>query len=75
MTDAGEIERAEAFGKRLALRAIAMDGTCTGEHGVGQKKIDYLPFEHGEAALDAMRALKAALDPSNLFNPGKIFRA
>ena len=75
MNDADEIERAEAFGKRLALRAIAMDGTCTGEHGVGQMKIDYLPYEHGEAALEAMRALKTALDPGNLFNPGKIFRA
>jgi len=75
MDDADEIARADAFGKRLALRAIAMDGTCTGEHGVGQKKIDYLPYEHGEVALDAMRALKTALDPKNLFNPGKIFRA
>ena len=75
MNDPQEIERAEAFSKRLALRAITMDGTCTGEHGVGQKKIDYLPYEHGEAALEAMRALKTALDPGNLFNPGKIFRA
>ena len=64
---------AEAFAERLVLRAIAMDGTCTGEHGVGQKKIAYLDAEHGEEALDLMRRIKAAFDPQNLFNPGKIF--
>jgi D-lactate dehydrogenase (cytochrome) len=68
-----EIEEAEAFGERLALRAIAMGGTCTGEHGVGQKKIPYLEEEHGPDALDLMRRIKASLDPQNLFNPGKIF--
>jgi D-lactate dehydrogenase (cytochrome) len=73
MSSAEEIEKAEAFGERLALRAIRLDGTCTGEHGVGQKKIPYLEAEHGEDALDLMRRLKAALDPQNLFNPGKIF--
>jgi D-lactate dehydrogenase (cytochrome) len=73
LSSAEEIEKAEAFGKRLALRAIAMDGTCTGEHGVGQKKIPYLEAEHGADALDLMRRLKASLDPQNLFNPGKIF--
>ena len=73
MDTPGEIEKAEAFGKRLAMRAIAMGGTCTGEHGVGQKKIPYLEAEHGPDALDMMRSVKAALDPQNLFNPGKIF--
>ena len=73
MSSAAEIEKAEAFGKRLALRAIEMGGTCTGEHGVGQKKIPYLVAEHGEGVLDLMRNVKAALDPQNLFNPGKIF--
>ncbi|MDE3176515.1 MAG: FAD-binding oxidoreductase, partial [Pseudomonadota bacterium] len=68
-----EIEKAEAFGKRLALRAIGMGGTCTGEHGVGQKKIPYLDVEHGADALDLMRRVKASFDPQNLFNPGKIF--
>ncbi len=68
-----EIEKAEAFGERLALRAIEMGGTCTGEHGVGQKKMPYLEAEHGPDALDLMRRLKASLDPQNLFNPGKIF--
>ena len=69
-----EVEKAEAFGKRLAMRAIEMEGTCTGEHGVGQKKGPYLEIEHGPDVLDMMRSLKAALDPQNLFNPGKIFR-
>jgi D-lactate dehydrogenase (cytochrome) len=50
-----------------------MDGTCTGEHGVGQGKIKYLKAEHGEAALNAMRAIKRALDPLDIMNPGKIF--
>ncbi len=73
VTDPDEVQRAEAFGSRLAKRAIEMEGTCTGEHGVGQKKKDYLEIEHGEAALDLMRKLKLAFDPMNLFNPGKIF--
>ena len=51
-----------------------MEGTCTGEHGVGQMKIPYLEIEHGEATLDLMRRIKVAFDPQNLFNPGKIFR-
>jgi D-lactate dehydrogenase (cytochrome) len=49
-----------------------MDGTCTGEHGVGLGKQDYLVDEHGDAAVAAMHALKAALDPGNLMNPGKM---
>jgi D-lactate dehydrogenase (cytochrome) len=73
MASGQEIEMAEAFSKRLALRAIEMGGTCTGEHGVGQKKMPYLEVEHGPDALDLMRRLKASLDPQNLFNPGKIF--
>ena len=74
VTDPEEIKRAEAFSSRLAKRAIAMEGTCTGEHGVGQKKIPYVEIEHGEDTLDLMRHVKRALDPQNLFNPGKIFR-
>ena len=70
--DAAEMTRAKGFIERLALRAIAMDGTCTGEHGVGQGKIAYLAAEHGPA-LDAMKAIKRALDPLNIMNPGKIF--
>ena len=74
VTDPEEIKRAEAFSSRLAKRAIAMEGTCTGEHGVGQKKIPYVEIELGEPTLDLMRRVKLALDPTNLFNPGKIFR-
>jgi D-lactate dehydrogenase (cytochrome) len=58
--------------ERLVERALAMDGTCTGEHGVGQGKMKYLKAEFGDAALVAMRAIKAALDPHNIMNPGKI---
>jgi D-lactate dehydrogenase (cytochrome) len=70
--DRQEIARAKGFIERLALRAIEMDGTCTGEHGVGQGKIGYLAAEHGPA-LAAMQAIKQALDPHNIMNPGKIF--
>jgi D-lactate dehydrogenase (cytochrome) len=72
MADAGEVSRAKALHERLVARALAMDGTCTGEHGVGQGKMAYLAAEHGEAALDAMRAIKRALDPHDIMNPGKI---
>ena len=51
-----------------------MGGTCTGEHGIGQKKIAYMEDEHGAPAVDLMRRVKAAFDPQNLFNPGKVFR-
>jgi D-lactate dehydrogenase (cytochrome) len=70
--DADEVARAKALSERLVERALAMDGTCTGEHGVGQGKMKYLLAEHGPAALGAMAAIKKALDPQNLMNPGKI---
>jgi D-lactate dehydrogenase (cytochrome) len=72
MTDPDEIDRAKALHERLIARALAMDGTCTGEHGVGQGKMGYLAAEHGEPALAAMRAVKRALDPHDIMNPGKI---
>jgi D-lactate dehydrogenase (cytochrome) len=72
MDDADEVARAEGLLERLVERALAMDGTCTGEHGVGQGKMKYLAAEHGDAALAAMRAVKQALDPQNIMNPGKI---
>jgi D-lactate dehydrogenase (cytochrome) len=70
--DPAEVAACEAFVDRLVRRALAMEGTCTGEHGVGQKKIKYLEIEHGRAALDLMRTLKRAIDPHNIMNPGKI---
>jgi len=71
---ANDQEMAEAawISQRVVERAIAMEGTCTGEHGIGLGKRKYLVAEHGEVAVDVMRALKAALDPANLLNPGKI---
>ncbi len=71
--DSEEIARARALHARLVARALALDGTCTGEHGVGVGKRGYLKTEHGEDAVDAMRAIKGALDPLNIMNPGKIF--
>jgi D-lactate dehydrogenase (cytochrome) len=63
LADADEVARAKALHERLIARSLAMDGTCTGEHGVGQGKMGYLLAEHGEPALAAMRAVKPALDP------------
>ena len=73
MEDEDELAQCKAFNERLVMRALAMDGTCTGEHGVGYGKIDFLVAEHGEA-ISVMRALKMALDPQNIMNPGKIVR-
>ena len=70
--DPDEMARAEEFMHRLVERAQAMEGTCTGEHGIGQGKQKYLEAELGIEALDAMRAVKQAMDPGNIFNPGKI---
>jgi D-lactate dehydrogenase (cytochrome) len=72
--DPAEMEAAKELVTRLAKRAIAMDGTCTGEHGIGQGKIAYLEEEVGSAAADVMRAIKKAIDPLNIMNPGKIIR-
>jgi len=72
MGEAEEIKRAKDLLERLVQRALSMEGTCTGEHGVGQGKMKYLAAEHGEAALQVMRTLKNALDPEGIMNPGKI---
>ena len=72
MDDADEVARAKALSQRLVERALAMDGTCTGEHGIGQGKMKYMEAEFGAPALATMRALKRALDPLDILNPGKI---
>ena len=72
MNDPDEVGRARALCERLVERALAMEGICTGEHGVGQGKMKYLKAEYGAAALEAMRAIKRALDPHDIMNPGKI---
>ena len=71
--DPKDAEEAERLNSRLVARALALDGTCTGEHGVGYGKVDFLVAEHGEA-LSVMRTIKRALDPDNIMNPGKIVR-
>jgi D-lactate dehydrogenase (cytochrome) len=68
-----EIARAQALHERMVMRAIDMDGTSTGEHGIGTGKIAFLEQELG-AAVDVMRTIKKALDPNGIMNPGKIFR-
>jgi len=72
MADADEVKRAKILMERLVELALSMDGTCTGEHGVGQGKMKYLLAEYGVPALAAMAAIKRALDPQNIMNPGKI---
>ncbi len=71
MDDRDEVARCEGLISRLNLRAIAMEGTCTGEHGIGQGKMKYLGIELG-SGLDVMRAIKQAIDPLGIMNPGKI---
>lgn len=71
MSDEAELERVRDFLNRLAARAIAMEGTCTGEHGIGQGKMKYLTAELG-SGVDIMAQIKRAVDPANIMNPGKI---
>ncbi|MDZ4187378.1 MAG: FAD-linked oxidase C-terminal domain-containing protein [Hydrogenophaga sp.] len=68
-----ERERAEVLNNLLVARALRLEGTCTGEHGVGLHKMDFLLTEAGSGAVDMMRTIKRALDPHNILNPGKIF--
>lgn len=68
----GQMEEAKALNERIVRRAIAMDGTCTGEHGIGYGKMEFLEIEAGDDGLAVMRAIKHALDPANLLNPGKV---
>ena len=68
----GDADINESAVDRLVERALAMEGTCTGEHGVGIGKRKYMQLEHGES-LSLMRQIKILLDPKGLMNPGKIF--
>jgi D-lactate dehydrogenase (cytochrome) len=68
-----ERETAERLNQELVQRAIDVQGTCSGEHGIGLHKMEFLVNEAGPGAIDMMRALKRALDPKNIMNPGKIF--
>jgi len=67
------VARMEEFHSRLVRRALFMEGTCTGEHGIGVGKIDFLVDELGVSAVSTMAAVKSALDPNGIMNPGKIF--
>src|SRR5262249_55957531 len=75
MADSVEVEKAKQLCERMVERALVMDGTSTGEHGIGQGKMKYLAGELGEPALAAMAAIKRALDPDDIMNPGKIVAA
>jgi D-lactate dehydrogenase (cytochrome) len=70
-SDPKEMAEAERLNQRLVNRALSLDGTCTGEHGIGCGKLDFLIAEHGEA-VSVMHAIKKALDPDNIMNPGKV---
>ncbi len=71
--NAEECATAEDLNHKLVMRALRLGGTCTGEHGIGLHKMDFLRAETGEGAVDMMRTIKRALDPHNIMNPGKIF--
>jgi D-lactate dehydrogenase (cytochrome) len=71
--DPKEREVAEGLNHKLVSRALQLEGTCTGEHGVGLHKMGFLVDEAGAGAVDMMRTIKRALDPKNIMNPGKIF--
>jgi D-lactate dehydrogenase (cytochrome) len=75
LSDPAEIAAGEEFHARLVHRALAVEGTCTGEHGVGYGKARFLIEEHGRPAVEMMRAIKRALDPDGIFNPGKTVSA
>jgi len=70
-SDPADVARGEEFHARLVRRALEHDGTSTGEHGIGYGKARFLVEEHGEAGVEMMQAIKHALDPDGIFNPGK----
>ncbi len=72
--NAAECDEAERLNRRIVARALAADGTCSGEHGVGLHKMDFLVDEHGADAVELMARIKRALDPLDILNPGKVLR-
>ncbi|MCS5558225.1 MAG: 2-hydroxy-acid oxidase, partial [Oceanospirillaceae bacterium] len=68
-----QVSAAKQLSHYLVQQALALQGTCTGEHGIGLRKMDYLIEEHGDKAVHTMALIKRALDPKNIMNPGKIF--
>ena len=70
--DEGQLEKSRQLDQRLVERALAMGGTCTGEHGIGLGKLKHMRSEHGDGAVETMQAIKSALYPQNIMNPGKI---
>ena len=70
--DDSAMQKALALDKRMVQRALDMGGTCTGEHGIGMGKLKHMRNEHGDAAVETMQAIKKALDPQNIMNPGKV---
>ena len=70
--DPQEMAKIKPFLQRLVQRALAMEGTCTGEHGIGQQKRDYMGLEHSQAALGVMRGIKQQIDPKGIMNPCKV---
>ena len=70
--DAEQYKVAQGIVDRMVRRALELDGTCTGEHGVGIGKKEYLYEELGEGTVELMKTIKRAVDPLNLFNPGKV---
>jgi len=72
-TNADEVKAVKGFGDRIIERALRLDGTCTGEHGIGLGKMDFMAQEHGDA-WGLMGEIKRALDPQNIMNPGKMVR-
>ncbi len=72
MSNPVEIETVRRFVGNMVERALSMDGTCTGEHGIGQEKMKYLRLEHGDTTVSLMRLIKRAVDPDNIMNPGKM---
>jgi len=72
--DQAALEKAWALDREIVAQGLALGGTCSGEHGIGLGKREFLEQEHGDGALSVMRALKATLDPKGIMNPGKMFR-